>query len=270
MQIKRNHNYLIKYIEHLQSEGRYTFSLIEIKKKFQISENALKLALARQVKNRKIISIRKGFYIIIPPEYFKMGILPPVLFIDDMMKYINKPYYVGLLSAAALHGAAHQQPQEFYVITNKPANRAISKNDIKINFMIKSEISIIGISDKKTDTGYVKVSTPELTAIDLIQYANRIGGFNRVATILHELAEEIDDSKFEKILKTNISMAILQRLGYIFEHVLELKDLSNTVYKNINKIKFRKIPLDPSKARKGYSSINRWKIIENTVLESDL
>jgi hypothetical protein len=42
--------------------------------------------------------------------------LPINLFIDDMMKSLNKRYYVGLISAAALHGAAHQKPMEYYVI----------------------------------------------------------------------------------------------------------------------------------------------------------
>jgi len=32
------------------------------------------------------------------------------------MKYLHKKYYVGLYSAAMLHGAAHQQPQEYYMV----------------------------------------------------------------------------------------------------------------------------------------------------------
>ena len=40
-----------------------------------------------------------------------------MLWIDDLMRFHHVPYYVGLLSAAALHGAAHQQPQEFQVVS---------------------------------------------------------------------------------------------------------------------------------------------------------
>lgn len=41
------------------------------------------------------------------------------------MKFLGQPYYVGLLSAAALHGAAHHQPQEFQVVTNKQFRPAV-------------------------------------------------------------------------------------------------------------------------------------------------
>jgi predicted transcriptional regulator of viral defense system len=60
--------------------------------------------------------IREGFYVIVPLEYASSGILPPEWFIDELMKFLRQPYYVGLLSAAAIHGAAHQQPQEFHVV----------------------------------------------------------------------------------------------------------------------------------------------------------
>src|SRR4030042_6092934 len=74
----------------------------------------------------------------------RMGILPPVLFIDDLMKVLNKPYYVSLFSASALHGAAHQQPFEFYVTTVYPANRRINSNGVIINFYIKTRITETG------------------------------------------------------------------------------------------------------------------------------
>ena len=38
------------------------------------------------------------------------GAPPASWYIDDFMKAIGAPYYVGVLTAAALHGAAHQQP----------------------------------------------------------------------------------------------------------------------------------------------------------------
>jgi hypothetical protein len=38
--------------------------------------------------------------------------LPVYLFADDLMKSLKKNYYLGLYSAAAIHGAGHQQPME--------------------------------------------------------------------------------------------------------------------------------------------------------------
>lgn len=39
------------------------------------------------------------------PEYSTLGMLPSHLFIDDMIKDLNKKYNVDLFSAASLHSA---------------------------------------------------------------------------------------------------------------------------------------------------------------------
>ncbi|MEI9912620.1 MAG: type IV toxin-antitoxin system AbiEi family antitoxin [Bacteroidota bacterium] len=114
-----SYNYLEDYLNKIRSQGRYAFTWIELKDQFDISDKALNQTLYRLKIKKKIAQIRKGFYAIITPEYSRQGMLPVNLFIDDLMKSLNKRYYVGLISAAALHGAAHQQPMEFFVITEK-------------------------------------------------------------------------------------------------------------------------------------------------------
>ncbi len=266
----RNYNYLAKYLEYLQSRGRYTFVLSDILKEFNVSEAALRLALNRLRLKGRVRSVYQGFYIIIPPEYSVHGVLPAIQFIDDLMHYLNKPYYVGLLSAAALHGAAHQQPQESYVITVRPAQRPLISGGVKINFMIKSKILTSGLIQKKTLTGYVQVSSPELTAIDLLMYVNRIGGMNRVATVLQELCEVIDPARFRQVIDEKTPVSVLQRLGYLMEHVLDFKPLADGLYE-IVKNRIRRYNLLDI-ARKGTStkSSNRWKINVNTRIETDL
>ena len=56
---------------------------------------------------------------IVPLEYQIAGGPPAAWFIHDLMAAMQLPYYVGILTAAALHGASHQQPQEFQVITDR-------------------------------------------------------------------------------------------------------------------------------------------------------
>ncbi len=94
-----------KFFVELQSQGRYTFTFDELRSRFDLSEETLLQGLYRYKTKKQVAQIRKSFYAIIPPEYSKQGMLPPYLFIDDLMKSLNKPYYVALLSAAALHGA---------------------------------------------------------------------------------------------------------------------------------------------------------------------
>ena len=48
-----------------------------------------------------------------------MGRTSALWYIDDLMRHEGRPYYVGLLRAAELHGASHQAVMEFQVVTNK-------------------------------------------------------------------------------------------------------------------------------------------------------
>ena len=111
----------------------------------------LKRAFDRLSIKGRIISIYKGFYLIVPPEYASRGLLPPMLFIDSLMQYIGKPYYIGLLSAAALHGAAHQQPQEFFVVPDTKQTTTLKKG-LKVNYIIKKDIPESLLETKKQNS----------------------------------------------------------------------------------------------------------------------
>jgi len=68
-----------------------------------------------------------GLYIPIPSEYSTWGVVPALDFIDQLMKHLGRSYCVGLLSAAEIHGAAHQRPQVFQVFADKHAMPARPK-----------------------------------------------------------------------------------------------------------------------------------------------
>ena len=70
------------------------------------SDVALEAALRRLKQRGRIASPRRGFYVLVPPEYREAGCQPASWLIDDLMRFVEQPYYVGLLSAAAIHGAA--------------------------------------------------------------------------------------------------------------------------------------------------------------------
>jgi predicted transcriptional regulator of viral defense system len=128
-------NKISDWINQQLSWGRYSFTLSYLQAEMpEKSDASIKTALKRLVTKNKIISVFKGFYIIIPPAYQNMGILPPVMFMDDLMEYLKRPYYVSLLSAAAMHGAAHQQPQVYFVCTTLPRMRGTQKKGIWIKY----------------------------------------------------------------------------------------------------------------------------------------
>ncbi len=48
------------------------------------------------------------------------------------------------------------------------------------------------VIDIETETGAMRVSTPEVTAFDLVRFAPAAGHIGNVVTVLGELAERID------------------------------------------------------------------------------
>lgn len=261
-----------QWIEKLQSRGRSAFSLSLLANELPgYTEIATKRALSRLTVKGRIISIYKGYYLIIPPQYSSKGILPPALFLDGLMKNMERPYYLAMLNAASYYGASHQQPQEFFVVTSFPVLRTTQKKGLKINYISKKVIPEILLESKKTETGYLKISNPTLTACDLIQFEKRVGGMNRVATVLNELAESIKPEMFSVELIEYVPATALQRLGYILEVILENEFLSNALYTVLQEkeISFFRTPLKTSTSIKGFSSNERWKVIVNTEIEID-
>lgn len=263
---------LESWVEMQLSVGKYSFALETLRQTFhEQSEAALKSALKRLTDKGKIISVFKGYYLIISPQYASKGILPPAIFLDGFMKFLNRPYYLALLSAAAFYGASHQQPQEFFVMTNFPVLRCTRKKGLKVNYISKKEIPEQQLEIKKTESGYLKISSTALTATDLIQFEKRVGGMSRVASVLNELAEEIKPTDFDALFIQNTPVTALQRLGYLLDKVIENKILADSLYEILiqNKAKMFRVPLKASAPTKGFSSDERWKVIINTEIEID-
>ena len=253
-----------EYLDSVISEGRYAFSLEELKENFDLSEKAILQKLHRIKAKRKVVQLRKGFYLIITPQYSNLGTLPVVLYIDDLMKHLSRNYYLGLFSAAALHGAAHQQPMESQIIIQKPPIRQIKNKKHSLVFFIKSDWKEDWLVQKKTESGYVNISSPELTTFDLISYHKRIGGLNRIIPVIEELCESVNISKMKKVSK-EYSIPVVQRLGYIYE-ILDEKDLSEILYDALKNKRTFKIPLSLSHKNREGELNKRWNLIINTDL----
>lgn len=267
----KGNNYILDKAAELQSRGVYAFSLDDMRGFFpEQSNQALALALNRAVKKGRIKSVHKGYYVIIAPEYASQGAPPPPLYIDGLMKYLKRTYYVGLLNAAAYHGAAHQQPQEFTVITGLPALRMKRSKSIKIQFVAKKAMPVTGMEERKTDTGYFNISGPELTAFDLVQFEDRVGGINRVSQVLSELIDSMDAERLIGVLeRSEIAPAYVQRLGYILDQVEENNRLAETLRGYLQKREkpLQRVPLKPKGNRTGYPIHPRWRIIENVKID---
>lgn len=267
-----NHIKISTWVDNKIANGNFSFTIQHLKEdQSSKSDISIKRALSRLVSQEKIISIYKGFYIIIPPSYKNMGVLPPTMFIDDLMNFLGRPYYISLLSAAAIFGAAHQQPQANYVCTTIPSIRTTKKKGIVIRYISKRKFPDGYIIQKKTESGYIKVSNPILTSIDLINYYKTIGGLNRAVSIINELSEEIELKNINNKILDIASKADLQRLGYIWDHEIDQPQLANKVFSVLKdqQIKIRSCKLINSKQKNNGKLSNRWNVDVNTSIEID-
>lgn len=263
---------IAKWIEARLYRGFYTFTYADVKNDFLSYEDSyIKLAINRLVKSKTIISPTKGFYVIVPVEYALSGLVPPTFYIDQMMAYLKRGYYIGLLNAAAFYGAAHQRPQSFTVFNDGASLRDGNRSGIMFDFIKSKRIIPTLLTSHKTKLGSIKVSCPELTAIDLIENQDKVGGLNRVCTVLNELVDSLEFDKVDISFYTVYGIPVYQRLGYILEAVLEENDKADSLYAKIKSLgmTFRKVPFKIGKDVEGCEIDSRWKIIINQEIEID-
>ena len=254
------------YIAALAARGRHQFTSEEARAALGVSADAVKLALNRLSKQKLIASPARGFYIIIPPEYRELGSLPGDQFVPALMKKLGLPYYVGLLSAAQYHGAAHHRPQQLQVMVEK-SRRPIICGKVHVAFLARKRIREVPVQPFNTPRGEVLASTPEATALDLVGYAHKAGGLDQVATVLAELAEKIDPEKMAAAA-ASAPVPWAQRLGYLLEQVdapAAAASLEAYVAAHAKLI----TPLVPGIERKGEQN-SRWKLYVNAKVEAEL
>lgn len=256
------------FIDGFQARGQYYFLKRQLLEKSGQAEKVANRSLARlQAKNR-ILLVRRGFYVIVPIEFRRTGILPPEWFIHSLMQFLNVEYYVGLLSAAAIWGASHQKPQEFHVLTSCQF-RPIQDRALKIRFFRKLDFPDPAfLKNQKTETGFMRLSSPELTALDLVRYSKAVGGLSLVATTLAELGEIIEPRALLTIARKEKSLAPLQRVGLILDQ-LGFSSRTNELAEFVRKKADIPVLLDPSLPRADSRWIRKWNIFENLKIEAD-
>lgn len=263
---------LQKWIKDRAIHGFPTFSIEDVRETgMYSSEQILQNELYRLCSNKTIASVYRGFYVIIPVQYVLRGSVPATYYIDQLMAYLSKPYYVCMLSAAELLGAAHQRPQQFSVMTTFPKRRVVSKRNVIIDWFYREGLPENALITKNTETGTIRISNPLLTAADLVQYQQHVGGLSRVATVLEELSEQIDIKSQFASLASFVKKVAWQRLGFILEHVVEENELADELYEQIRNLpgSLMYMPLSTSAENNTSERNSRWKININVQIEKD-
>lgn len=78
---------LADFVDDLQAGGRLTFTRDEAMANLGVSMPALKQAALRLAKRRRLISPRRGFYIIVPLEHRDAGAPPIDSWLPEMLRF---------------------------------------------------------------------------------------------------------------------------------------------------------------------------------------
>lgn len=255
-----------KRIDEALSRGQHILSRDELRVDYSTSA-ALSRALKQEKKDNKIIEPRSGFYVLVPPSK-RIGGPSPQYFIDDLMEYEDRDYYVGLLSAAETYGVSHQAPQIYQVLTPEQ-RQSIDLERTRIDFIQHNFSTPDGfINEMTVETGSIKRSTPEATIVDCIYYQKHIGGMNRLSTILSEFFSdrrgELDHSTMIEYGLEEYGKATVQRLGYLADR-LDYGPLASTVENRIHPS--RPTLLDPRGERTGSKPDDTFNVIRNVPVD---
>jgi predicted transcriptional regulator of viral defense system len=264
---------LSSYMTELLSGGRTTFTRDEAIAALGVTPSGFLKAAARLQRRGMLLNPRHGFYVVVPPQYLSWKAPPPAWYIDDLMRHEGHAYYVGLLKAAELHGATHQAVMEFQVVASKRMPKIRAGRSI-VAFFYRKDMEQVAdaVVDQKTDTGSMKVSSPELTALDLLRYRHVTGTLDSVATVLSDLAPKLDPERLAKLAPA-FERACIQRLGYLLDF-LKHKDTADLLHQHLQKS--RPVPwieLEPNrrhaKAPRPLERNTRWNLIVRRLPELD-
>ena len=183
------------------------------------------------------------------------------------MRHRGRTYYVALLSAAALHGAGHQQPMAFQVITDA-VERDVEVGRVRIEFHVSNLVEGAATERVQTETGSMVVSTPETTAFDLVRFPAACGYWNNVATVLAELAEKLDAEKLVAGA-SRVARSEVQRLGWLLD-LVEERALSDALAKSLEGQRLLPTPLTSSRDSDDAPLDPRWRVLVNDEVEPDL
>ncbi len=202
--------------------GRAYFSKSAALEEVQLAPQAFQAAVTRLTKKGRLVSPRRGFFLILRPEDRLLGAPDPSRWIDPLMNHVGLDYRVSLLRAAAFHGSARQAAMVFQVITSRQL-RNIEIGRQRVEFLYQAPAGFAEsnrpewLAQLKSEAGFAKVAGVELTLLDICRYFHRAAGINGAAQAVHYLGKKADPRILTKAA-TAYENSSVRRLGYFLEH----------------------------------------------------
>ena len=163
------------------------------------------------------ITPARGLWIPVPPEFRGWSGPPATEFIAALMSHLKADYYVGWLAAASLYGATHHAPQVTHVATSRLV-RERQVGRARLVFHERSSLVDLPVVERMARSGAFRVSTPEVTALDVASDIFLAGGLDNAATVIADLADEVGlDGQTLGSLAPKFADAAVRRVGWMVE-----------------------------------------------------
>lgn len=253
------------WIDRLHARGRFVFTFDQARADLVATAAAAKSALSRAQARALLYSPAQGLYVVVPAEYRTAGAPPWQWYLDPMMRHLKVGYYAGLLTAAAHHGANPQAAQEVQVVVDRqqrdrPAGLA------RLRFVQNPQAGETPAVKSSTPTGHVRISTPEVTMLDLIAHPRVSGGWGNIASVVSQLGPLGSRRGWRDALGTDPAVPRVQRLGYLLERAGAPHTEELTAW--LAPRSARTVTLVPGGRREGIAD-PRWRVIPDPLIQAD-
>jgi AbiEi antitoxin C-terminal domain len=252
-----------RFLDDLQAGGDLVVSVDEAAEQSALSRIAAQRQLERLAPRTIRLPGRPSAFLIVPPEHRLRGTPPVAAWLDEYLRAQGQRYYVGLLSAAALHGSSAQAVQVTQVLLRQP-RRPFAVGRTHLNFYVKSKLETTPLAEIPGLPAPLAVSSPEATALDLIAFSHRIGGIERVLEVIHGLEGAMTGAGMRSAIHAGVPVTVLQRIGYVFEK-LKFGPLADIVQRALPR-RFPPALLQAHGQRVAGPSREPWAIVDNVQL----
>lgn len=258
--------------------GRAYFDKAEAMRATGQSPAAFTKSASRFISKRRLLSPKRGFYLILRAEDRVAGAPDPARWIDPLMRHVGADYRISLLRAAAFHGSSHQAALVLHVVAPKQLRRIVAGKQ-RVCFVYQTPDVFTDtnrdawLEQLKTDAGFAKIAGVELLLLDAVRYFHQSAGLNGTAQIVHDLGAKADPRQLAQAAAC-YENSTGRRLGYLLERFGHRRQADalrplTTAAKSMK-------PLDPSLRRITAAGIRAhsaesapWKLILNAVVEID-
>jgi len=264
----RRPGFVEQFLDRTQARCEFVVSVDQVARAGSMTHLAVRRQLEHLSRRVRRLPGRPSAYLIVPPEHLARGAPPVAAWLDSYLRLRSRPYYVGLLSAAALHGSSSQAVQVTHILTTEPT-RPMDVGRLHVDFYVKKHLRNTPLSLLAGMPAPLAVSSPEATVLDLIAFSDRIGGIRRVTEVIAELKGVISRVGLRAALCAEPQISIKQRLGYVLT-ILGLDRMAEEVRRSLPKrLAVVALQSQAPVAQCASDARQPWMVLDNVGLEDE-